>query len=47
MEYSRKTFIGFIPAYNYGDYVYLNNENDAPEEHHIQSILKTKTNIFI
>ena len=36
-----------MPAYTYVDYVYFNNKNDAPEEHHIQSILKTNTNIDI
>ena len=36
-----------MPAYTYGDYVYLNNENDAPKEHHIKSISKTKTNNYI
>ena len=33
--------------FTYGDYVYINNENNAPEEHHIQSILKTKSDIYI
>ena len=33
--------------YTYGDYMYINNENNAPEEHHIQSILKTKPDIYI
>ena len=33
--------------YNYDDYVYFNNEKNVPEEHHIQSILKTKTDIYI
>ena len=29
-----------MPSYTYDDYVYINNEKDAPEEHHIQSILE-------
>ena len=36
-----------MPSYNYGEYVYFNNEKYAFEEHHIKSILKTKTNIYI
>ena len=40
IEFPRKYYIGCMPYYNYGDYVYINNKNDAPEEHHIQSILK-------
>ena len=36
-----------MPAYTCGYYVYFNNKKYAPEEHHIQSILKTKTNIYI
>ena len=36
-----------MPYYTYGDYLYINNENNAPEEHHIQSILKTKSGIYI
>ena len=35
-----------MPAYTYGDYVYINSKNDAPEEHNIQSILKTKSYIY-
>ena len=27
--------------------MYINNENNAPEEHHIQSILKTQPHIYI
>ena len=46
-HFQKENCIGCIPAYTYGDYVYFNNENDAPEEHHIQSILKTKSNIYI
>ena len=33
--------------YTYGDYVYINNIYDAPEEHHIHSILKTHPYIYI
>ena len=29
------------------DYVYIKNDNDAPEEHHIQSILEIKSDIYI
>ena len=36
-----------MPSYTYGDYVYINNKYDAPEEHHIQSILKTHPDIYI
>ena len=36
-----------MPYYPYGDYVYINNENDAPEEHHVQPILKIKPDIYI
>ena len=36
-----------MPSYTYSDYVYINNKNDAPEEHYIQSILKTKSDIYI
>ena len=46
MEFSEKYCIGFMIAYKYGDYAYLKNENNAPEEHHIHSILK-KNQIFI
>ena len=47
IEFSEKCCIGCMTAYTYGDYVYFNNENNAPEEHHIQSILKTKSDIYI
>ena len=36
-----------MPYYPYGDYVYINNKNDEPEKHHIQSILKIKSDIYI
>ena len=39
-------FIGYMPAYNYGDYFYLNNIIDAPKEHHNQFILN-QVNVFI
>ena len=32
----------YMPAYTYGDYVYKNNKNDAPDEYYIQSILEKK-----
>ena len=47
MEFSEKCCIWCTPAYTYGDCVYFDNKNDAPEEYHIQSILKTKNNIYI
>ena len=28
-----------MPDYNYGDYAYLNNMNDTPNEHHNHFIL--------
>ena len=36
-----------MPYYTYRDYVYINNEYDEPEEHHIKSILKTQPDIYI
>ena len=33
--------------YTYANYVYINNKYDAPEENHINSILKTLPNINI
>ena len=36
-----------MPAYIYGDYVYFDKEKNAPKEHYIQSLLKSKTNIYI
>ena len=36
-----------MPSYTYGDYVYINNEYASPEEHNIQSILKTQLDIYI
>ena len=46
MEFSESFCIGCMPDYTYGDYVYFNKKINALEEHHIQSILKTKTNIY-
>ena len=46
MEFSEKYCIGFMIAYKYGDYAYLKNENNAPEEHHIQSIFKTRKYLY-
>ena len=36
-----------MPYSTHGDYVYINNIYDAPEEHHIHSILKTHPDIYI
>ena len=36
-----------MPSYTYDNYVYINNEYNTPEEHNIQSILKTQSNIYI
>ena len=36
-----------MPSYTYGDYVYINNKNNAPEEHHVQSRLKKQSYIYI
>ena len=36
-----------MPSYTFINHVYINNKNNAPEEHHIQSILKTKLDIYI
>ena len=36
-----------MPYYTYGDDVYINNEKDSPEEHHIQSIFKSKLDIYM
>ena len=47
MEFSEKKCIRCIPDHTYIDYVYSNNENDAPEKHRIKSILKTKSTIYI
>ena len=47
MEFQETCCIGCMSAYTYGDFVYLNKENNATEEHHIKSIFKTKTNIYI
>ena len=47
IEFLEKYCIGCMPAYTYGDYVYFNNKKNAPEEHHIQSILKLKQYIYI
>ena len=46
MKTSEKCCIECIPDYTYGDYVSFNNKNDAPDENHIQSILKTNINIY-
>ena len=39
-------FIGCMPAYNYGDYVYFNNNIDAPKENQNQFIFN-QGQIFI
>ena len=39
--------VGCMPSYTYGEYVYLNNGYDEPEENHFQSILKTQSDIYI
>ena len=36
-----------MPYYTYGGYVCINKKYDAPEDHHIQSILKTHSDIYI
>ena len=36
-----------MPSYTYCDYVYINYNNDAPKEHHIQPTLKKKSDIYI
>ena len=36
-----------MPSYTYVDHVFINNKNYSPEEHHIQSILKTQSGIYI
>ena len=36
-----------MPYYTYVEYVYINNQQDAPEEHHIQWILKTQLDTYI
>ena len=46
IEFSEKCFIGCMPYYTYGDYVYIINKTNAPEEHHNKSMLK-KNQIFI
>ena len=33
--------------YTYDNYLYIHNKNDATEEHHSQSILKKKSDIYI
>ena len=45
-NFHKKKIIGCIPDYTYGYYVYINIKKYAPEEHHIQSILKTKADII-
>ena len=36
-----------MPYYTYGNYVYINNKYYASKEHHIKSILKTHSDIYI
>ena len=36
-----------MSPYTYVDCLYINYEYDAPEEHHIQPILKTQSDICI
>ena len=36
-----------MPAYTYGNYVYLNNSIDAPKENHNQLILGQEPNFYI
>ena len=31
MEFSKKCFIGYMPYYNYGVYIYFNKNIDAPK----------------
>ena len=33
MEFSKQFCIGYMPAYNYGDYVYFNDNINTPNEH--------------
>ena len=40
MNFSRNCCIDFMPHYTYGDYVYLKNMTDTPNEHHNHFILK-------
>ena len=47
MEFSKKVCIGCMIAYNYGDYVYLNNNIDTPKEHHNIFIWNKKTDFYI
>ena len=47
IEFSKKFCMVCMPYYTYGDYVYINNKYYAPEEHHIQPILKTHSDIYI
>ena len=39
MIFSINFFIGCIPYYSYGDYVYFKNMTDTPNKHHIHFIL--------
>ena len=36
-----------MPAYNYSHYVYINNNFDAPKEHHKQFILNQEPDVYI
>ena len=36
-----------MPDYTCGDYIYLNNNIDAPKEHHNQLILNQETDFYI
>ena len=47
MEFSKKYFIGCIPAYTYCDYVHLNNSIDAPKYHHNNFILNQEPFFYI
>ena len=47
IEFSNKCCIGCIPSYTYVYCVYINKEYVAPEQHNIQSLFKTPSDMYI
>ena len=47
LNFQRSIGIVCMSYYTYGDYVYINNIYNAPEEQHIQSILETSPDLYL
>ena len=47
MEFSIKCLIGYVPYYNYRDYVYFNNTNNTPNEHDNNFALNHRPDLYI